>query len=309
MKITNKLKRRFCKDNGIPIKIYDEPYFTHMLKLFNGTFDTINKYENFKKYLLKYNSEEDFFTNINKIENEIITHIKSKKAYQDFINMDMNKFNCMYQISNENFYSSQHSNHNFLSIDLSNANFTSLKYVDSDIIDNKKTYYDFIKQFTEDEYFLNSKQIRQIIFGKLNPKRQNRVQKFIMDLVLIEVLNFTNIDNIVSIVNDEIIIKYNEFYKDDLLIKIKELERKIGCKFHYEEFTLKKFKDFKFYIKIFKNGDVKFKCINALYYPTILREYYNEPPHIYDRTFIHENIYCNMLQTPKYGIKELLEYE
>ena len=38
MEITKNLKERFCKDCNIPIKIFDEPYFTERLELYDEHF-------------------------------------------------------------------------------------------------------------------------------------------------------------------------------------------------------------------------------------------------------------------------------
>jgi len=35
MEITTDLKKKFCKDFAIPISLYDEPYFTDRLVLFD----------------------------------------------------------------------------------------------------------------------------------------------------------------------------------------------------------------------------------------------------------------------------------
>jgi hypothetical protein len=44
MKITSKLKECFCKDMGIPIKLFEEPYFESRLKLYDSAYGTLAKY-------------------------------------------------------------------------------------------------------------------------------------------------------------------------------------------------------------------------------------------------------------------------
>lgn len=34
--LTESLKKRFCKDQNLPIKVYSEPIFTERLKLFDA---------------------------------------------------------------------------------------------------------------------------------------------------------------------------------------------------------------------------------------------------------------------------------
>ena len=65
----------------------------------------------------------------------------------------------------------------FLSIDLKKANFQALKYVG---VLKDDTYEDFIHRFGGSDYFAKSKYLRQVIFGKLNPKRQVKVEKYLV---------------------------------------------------------------------------------------------------------------------------------
>ena len=51
--ITPKLKERFCKDCNIPLKIYEEPYFTDRLKLYDLFYQSIHKWNVFKSELKK----------------------------------------------------------------------------------------------------------------------------------------------------------------------------------------------------------------------------------------------------------------
>ena len=58
MEISEKLRERFCKDCGLPIKIFKEPYFSDRLKLFDGHFNSVYKWTIFKKELDKYKNEQ-----------------------------------------------------------------------------------------------------------------------------------------------------------------------------------------------------------------------------------------------------------
>lgn len=43
MEISNKLKERFCKDCNIPLRLYQEPYFTSRLILYDKFYNTLSK--------------------------------------------------------------------------------------------------------------------------------------------------------------------------------------------------------------------------------------------------------------------------
>lgn len=53
--LTESLKKRFCKDQNLPIKVYSEPIFTERLKLF----DAYEKYLEFcSMFRIRFNSDE-----------------------------------------------------------------------------------------------------------------------------------------------------------------------------------------------------------------------------------------------------------
>ena len=58
-----------------------------------------------------------------------------------------------------------------------------IKYVDPEIVLNADTYQDFIKKFADSDYIAESKYCRQVIWGKLNPKRHITVEKYMIDKV------------------------------------------------------------------------------------------------------------------------------
>ena len=40
-----KLRQRFCKDCDIPVNIFDEPYFSDRLKLFDFLYNSVSKWD------------------------------------------------------------------------------------------------------------------------------------------------------------------------------------------------------------------------------------------------------------------------
>jgi len=43
VEISTKLKSRFCKDCNVAILLFQEPYFTERLKLYDSFFNTVNR--------------------------------------------------------------------------------------------------------------------------------------------------------------------------------------------------------------------------------------------------------------------------
>ena len=61
MEITNGLKGRFCKLYGIPISLYEEPYFQSRLELLDKQYGTVEKYKEFLDSIAEFKTEQDYY--------------------------------------------------------------------------------------------------------------------------------------------------------------------------------------------------------------------------------------------------------
>lgn len=306
--ISIKLKERFCKDMGIPIKVYLEPYFENRLKLYSSYYDSVSKYESFLSLLSNFKSEQDYFEYYNKLKDNIINYLSSRDGMKNFEKEDMNKF----QVKNKNYpqrdiFKETNDNRIFISVDMKKANFTSLKTYDSSIVGDKETYEEFIQMFTNYEYFKESKYIRQVVFGNQNPKRQVTYQKYLMDKVLDDMLSFVTSESISSFSNDEIVIDITEIeesQRNDLIDKIvPNIIDKYNCMgigLKQESFILRKLPGCNGYIKKFTNdSDFEFKCIDALNMPFVLRAYSREKVTEEDKVFLHDGRLAKLIEIPR----------
>lgn len=106
--------------------------------------------------------------------------------------------------------------------------------------------------------------MRQVIFGNLNPKRQQTVQKYIMSLLTNKFIELgLNKDDILNCTSDELIFEFKPQYQDVVkLLNNKELFPEID--FHVEQFVLHKLTEDKpFYYKKDINNKVTLKGIPA----------------------------------------------
>lgn len=308
MNITPALKERFCKDVQIPIKIFSEPYFTERLELYDKHFNCLEKYNRFVKMLEQFNDEQEYFAAYNQLKETAIQHLQSNSTFEFFSqNEDMTKFN----IENRNFpkssiYKQTFIGEHFISFDICKGNFTALKHYSPDIFNGKESYEDFIGQFTNNEHFIESKYIRQVIFGTLNPKRQVKYEEYLMDKVLTHVLTVFDKEQIVFFSTDEIVVKLNkniEFGDETQLFIEKTVNQfcNLGITIRAEVFYLDYMQDEDTYIKkvyfISKesNGETLKPCdvsviknATNLTMPFVLRKLYNLPPSDNDNVFIHE---------------------
>lgn len=315
--ITTTLKQRFCKDMGIPIKIFEEPYFSNLLELYDFQFNCIEKYKMFVSQVEEYSSEQNYFIAYNKLKDDAIEYLKSSEAMEYFSQKeDMSK----YAVKNTGFtahdiFKETFDGRFFVSIDMKKGNFTALFNYNPNIVGNKSTYEEFIGMFTDKEYFKMSKYIRQVIFGNINPKRQVTYEKYLMDKILTEILKrgIVNPEDIVFFSTDEIVFNIPDTAIDcgevygTFPVEVEEVinwAKGQNINIRAEFFELRKIKGTDGYVKKFKyNKDgYDFKCLDFLTYPFVLRAYKGEAVKEIDKVFLYEGKKAQLLEDIKIEI-------
>ena len=76
MEVSVVAKQRFCKDCNIPLRIFQEPYFSDRIKLYDKFYGTNEKWNLFVSELEKYHCEQDYFEEYNHIKDTAILSIK-----------------------------------------------------------------------------------------------------------------------------------------------------------------------------------------------------------------------------------------
>ena len=291
MDIKSKFLERFKKDYSLPIPLSDPRYFDYYLKTIDKYFQSIEK---FNTFLEVYN--ENFLDNSMILQNKIIKDIQNSDFYQFYLNwnipsVNFNNLDILYRLENENCW--------FVKIDLVKANYQALKYVgkyNKDISLLKNTYEEFIQQYTPYKYFQESKKFRQVIFGSLNPKRQQKIQKLLMNQIYSIISENALLNDLVLAGPDELIFKINE----NFVPKIKQhlsLLYDTDIDLHIEPFQLKilKSKFSNFYICEYKNK-VKFKHVPLTLFMQVYKKYINEPLQEEDLLFFDGNFIAKYIE-------------
>lgn len=257
--ITSNLKKRFCRDTGVNIQLYAEPYFTERLELL-GYKDKWDKLVNIVEDDFNGN-EEQFLAEYNSLKDSVIDFIQKSEAFRHLNTCDMSKYKVNTDITSNDIYKSMNVGKEFISIDMAKANFSSLvsyamtnELVFDELNEDSFNYEKFMRRFTDNEHFINSKYIRQVIFGACNPKRQVTYEKCIMYTILSSILGckFTNIqkEDIVSFSNDEIVIEVNEDIKKGLdALRGLCIILGVTVPLHFEYFKLGKVTNSEAYVK------------------------------------------------------------
>lgn len=292
MNISNKLKQRFCKDVGVSISVYEEPYFSERIELY----DVKEKWDLFLETLKDFNNEQEYFAFYNNLKDDIINHIKEKSAYKKFNNQDMQQyFKKNYNIKSKSIYKPTNIGKILVSIDMKKANFTCLRYFDSSIFNEHLSWEEFLSDFTDNKHIISSKYIRQVIFGNLNPKRQVTYQKYMMSIILDELLKSIPIDDIEFYSNDELVLVNNNY----TINIVKNICNSMKFNLRIEEFLLGYSKEFDCYLKVGNNNKREVKCITGLMMPLYMRLAKGEEIKDSDLVFKYEKRLVKLLDYPK----------
>ena len=308
MKITPVLRERFCKDLQLPIKIFTDPYFMERLELYDKHFDCLNKYNNFIEMLEGFEDEQSYFEAYNALKESVIQYLLAKPEFVFFSQEeDMSKFTIPNRsLPKNSIYKQTLINKHFVSFDLCKGNFTALRHYNSKIFDDCETYEEFMGKFTTNQHFIESKYIRQVIFGTTNPKRQVKYEEFLMNQVLDKILTVFDIKNVVYFSTDEIVVELNEPIAENseiakFISKTVNECNETGIRVRAEVFELTHIAHLdayvkRVYFKVFnsdgkkiKNSDIMvIKNATNLTMPYVIRYLYNLPPSENDNVFIYE---------------------
>lgn len=313
--ITMKLRERFCKDFNIPIKIFNDKYFASRLSLYDYHYDCIKKYHRFVELVNRLGGEQKYLEYYSNIKNNAITYLHENEAMSYFSKEeDMSKF-CIKNtgFSKKHIYTTNNAGKCFVSLDMKKGNFTALHHYNPEIVANKDTYEEFIAMFTNEPHMIESKYIRQVIFGNVNPRRQTTYEHYLMDKVLTEVLTYVNKEDIANFSTDEIVFCINENEMQDIMEKVyKTVEKSCANNINIrpEFFRLHKIEGTSDgYIKESLTEKKKYtiRCVDSLTMPFVLRCLYEDEIDEKDSVFIYEGKLSKLLEIPEIKIPTLLK--
>ncbi|KAJ4458494.1 putative R3H domain protein [Paratrimastix pyriformis] len=180
-KITPALRRDFVRDYALPIQIVDEPHFTYMLELLDPIYQTKDKYSLFVDTVQRLGGEGNFHIATKAVIEQAVNAITSQPS---FATIDQAAVDALFagmpegpHVPGADIYTMQYAQQTMVSIDLRSANFLALRHFNPALVGNMATYKEFMERFTREAYFLQSKQIRQVVFGKANPRMQQVIEK------------------------------------------------------------------------------------------------------------------------------------
>ena len=270
------LKKRFIRDCGLPITVYDNPYFIQRLGTINSLFDCVSKFERFCKELEAFNSEQSYLEWYNAIKDKIIDAIKNHPKYQEFNELTISK--TIKEVGKNNLYIEPNDRLSFISIDMKKANFSSMRFFAPEIFGGCETWEEYVGRFTDSKHFTDSKYIRQVIFGACNPKRQIKYESYLMEQVYNGIKKVFPQIEVFSLGEDEIIIPLVQHGSE--IYSISSIKNAIPDELRsivrVDVFVLKKIGNYG-WLKTYpfvKPTKIEFKCVDAEIFHQIVKQYH-----------------------------------
>jgi hypothetical protein len=289
VELNSHIKKRFCKDFRLPINIFDEPYFQYFVDLYDPLLSIKEKQGWLESVLNKCEVQDDFFQQAKSVSDGIKELIKNSKAYNDFNTRDMKDFPLKKNVSQQNIYIDPNVGKEMISIDLEKANFNAFRLFGLQEEIGCNSYKELVQKFSDEQYFIESKMIRQVIFGDLNPSRQQTIQKYIIQNLCDKLLE--NGCEISSASSDEIIIK-----NKNNIVEVKDMLKDVDDRFKF--FRVEKFhfdrvgEDFDYFVKktTTDKGEekIEFKNTPAFIFAQVYKQHYGISLNEYDMLFYHE---------------------
>lgn len=294
------LRRDFCKDYSMPITVFEDPYFGYFLNLYEDVLGSRTKYDRFYK-LVSELGYQPYRALVSGLKTRVIDHVKENTAYVAFNAMDMDAYKIEkreYKQDSVTFYSIDHCDRKWISVDLVTANFNALRSVDPEIVDGCDTYGEFVSRFNESDVELDLKPLRQVIFGNLNPKRQQVVQKYLLHNLMTAFSDAFPDVVFHGTTADEFVVDYSEDRLKWLNENIVRFDDEHKTRYRTEVFELFKLgepSELGFYEK-FEDGSVKLVSTSKIYFAQAYKYLKGADVVEEDLYFTHENRVAKFLK-------------
>lgn len=316
MELSNSIKKRFIKDYNLPIQVIQEPYFTYAIETMDLHLDTKSKLQLLIDVVTELGAEDKFFSEANKVKDSIINSIQLKGIYDQLSADPLDSYEVLNNgVRTQDIYNMGNVNRTFISLDLKHANFNVFRMYSPELVLGFDTYEDMIGSVTKFDYFKKSKYIRQVIFGNMLPKKQQRLQKFVMSQIISVLHNDVGIDmnDFVSASADEVVFAVDpkdvSMFVDMVSRKVKEnpLTEKMASWIRIESFTLKSIGDKKFFVKEQENGKVEFKGIPSYFFMQVYKKFTNQPITRDDKIFYYDGMLATFEKEVFDDTQEIIE--
>lgn len=296
------LRKSFIKETKAPIPTIESPHFEYYLKLYDCDMQLQTKYDVFldRFAVLPNMYRSTYYATLD----SILENIKENStSYANFIEQDMLMYERPYtpSKSKKKLYTSVNCNQKFISLDFSAANFHALLQFDPDFFNGFTTYEEWLCNIHKDGHlFKESKNFRQVLFGHLNTKRQQKIERYYLGLLMARIHVKYPLDNteVIILSNDECIFPYSETLENAINLVLEEwaADATVVFKVRKEIFLLEPTVLPGGFVKKLSTGKNKFQCVPRNLFAQVYKSYYGIPLDIEkDLIFEHEGRICRYL--------------
>lgn len=301
------LIKKVIKDYDLPLQPVSSKHVEYALHTFPWIYDCYDAIVCAETWLKTGCSVQEFDNATHRITQNCIDSIKALDSYKKFNEREYHiekpiPIDSIIYSKGLDIYKMSNSGKRFVSIDLARANLQS--FIRGDVIENM-SYEDFLKKYghVDDSdllwYVHNSKHLRQVIFGNLNPNKQQIVERSMTERIWEQLImkKIISPEDIYGYTTDEIILNWTE--------NVSELESKFyapiymtcekdNIKVHIEDFILKNIEPYAFWVKIDPHTlePYKLKKVPIVYYLQVLKHIYKMNKDEEDLMFLYEKLPC-----------------
>lgn len=296
-----KLRMKFLKDTKLPISVHEDPYFGYFLDLYE---EPLNARTLYNEFLNNVNSVglELYNGAYRELVDSVIAEVESNIDYSKLTSFDTNYDRSVLKKMEvrKDLYSNLNIEKRWISIDLSKANFSAFKTISSSLVKDKKSYEEWISSFPNGDLFKTSKSVRQVIFGNLNPKRQQVLQSMYMTKFLEELDKSFDLEGrlILTMGADEVIFELDEDLELVIVEEIEKFNNDTSHSFNLkkEVFDLDKLSEFKEfgYLKTYLNGKKEILGVSKNFYAQAYKYLLGKEVEENDLYFYYEGILSKM---------------
>ncbi len=287
--------------------------FPYYVNLIDPHFDVKKKLTMLEEVVVKLGGEDRFFSESNRIKETLINAIQATPSYATLSNDVLKAYETVNHVEHQDIYNMGNANRTYISVDLKHANFNVFRMYDETLTLGFKSYEDLVGSITPFDYFKKAKYLRQVIFGNMLPKKQQRLQKWV-------------IDKIISVLHKEVGIQLTDFVSassDEIVFavapdNIGQFVSMVGNKLaedattkpyadwiKVEAFTLKSIGDKKFFVKEnLVSGKVEFKAVPSLYFMQVYKKYIGKELEPYDLYFVSDGYLAEFKETVFDNVEE-----
>jgi hypothetical protein len=285
--------KNFIKDFNLPIPIYKSPYFEYFIELYDDHYKIKDKLILLKEFAKEAEiNKKSLKSYQHYIKDKLICDIKTTEAYQNYINKKhlLSKDTQICLPERIHIYSThEYKEKYYISIDMIKGNFNSLKYFDPGLVLNCDSWEELIGKYTQLQYFVEAKHIRQMIFGHLIGT--GAIQRQMLEKVYQAILKYDKENNknftIRQAGNEELIIITTEdsINEDTASIKniLANMPNKLGTIWRVEPFKIFAIPETTVFVKHIYDNSIKyeyvekFKCINKDFFAQVYKKYRDIP--------------------------------